>query len=102
MKAAAEEAARLEALGVGAVILFGLPSKRTPDGRAGWDPKIAGSINRQCACTPAEIAADTDGDGLTDCEERWLGTLANDDLRHRVGEILAVAQRNVALDDCGA
>ena len=29
-------------------------------------------------------------------------TLANDDLRHRVGEILAVAQRNVALDDCGA
>jgi porphobilinogen synthase len=36
VKAAAEEARRLEALGVGAVILFGLPSKKDVRGSGAW------------------------------------------------------------------
>src|SRR5262245_21413949 len=36
--AAAEEAARLESLGVGGVILFGIPASKDAEGSAGWDP----------------------------------------------------------------
>jgi porphobilinogen synthase len=38
VRAAAEEARRLEALGVGAVLLFGVPSRKDPTGSPGWDP----------------------------------------------------------------
>jgi porphobilinogen synthase len=34
---AAEEAARLEGLGVGAVLLFGVPSRKDPEGGGAWD-----------------------------------------------------------------
>src|SRR5687768_6998906 len=34
--AVAEEAARLEGLGIGAVILFGIPAKKHPKGEAAW------------------------------------------------------------------
>ncbi len=36
---AAEEAMRLEKLGVGGVILFGVPSVKDAQGTSGWDPK---------------------------------------------------------------
>jgi porphobilinogen synthase len=36
---AAREAVALHALGVGSVLLFGLPDQKHADGRAGWDPK---------------------------------------------------------------
>src|SRR6185503_2731168 len=35
---AAEEAQRLEGLGVGGVILFGIPAKKNATGTGGWDP----------------------------------------------------------------
>ena len=35
----AEEAARLERLGVGGVILFGIPGRKDATGSSGWDPK---------------------------------------------------------------
>jgi len=37
-EAAAEEAARLQALGVGGVILFGVPPSKDAKGSGGWDP----------------------------------------------------------------
>jgi porphobilinogen synthase len=37
--AAAEEARRLEALGVGGVILFGVPARKDATGSSGWDPE---------------------------------------------------------------
>jgi hypothetical protein len=40
----------------------------------GWDPLVPGTQNHQCICTAAEIAKDTDGDGMNDCQEKWLGT----------------------------
>ena len=36
---ASREAARLHALGVGSVLLFGLPVEKSPDGQAAWDPE---------------------------------------------------------------
>jgi porphobilinogen synthase len=36
---AAEEAAALEALGVGSVLLFGIPAHKDAEGSAGWDPQ---------------------------------------------------------------
>lgn len=39
VRAAAQEARRLEALGVGGVILFGIPATKSPDGREGADPE---------------------------------------------------------------
>jgi len=42
--------------------------------RLGWDPKIKKA--GECTCTPAQIAADGDRDGLNSCEESWLGTVA--------------------------
>ena len=39
-----EEAKRLEALGVGGVILFGVPATKDPTGSSGWDP--AGPVPR--------------------------------------------------------
>ncbi len=35
----AEEAARLAAAGVRAVLLFGIPPRKDPDGRGAWDPR---------------------------------------------------------------
>src|SRR5690242_5605450 len=35
----AEEAASLEALGVGSVLLFGIPARKDAEGSAGWDPQ---------------------------------------------------------------
>jgi hypothetical protein len=61
------------------------PTKRDTDGdgcndalevRVGWDPKMKKA--GECTCTPAQIAVDTDHDGLNDCEEGWIGTLPND------------------------
>ncbi len=60
------------------------PSKRDTDADgcgdlmesrdAGWDPLIPGSENNQCVCTEETRTADTDFDGLTDCEEKWLAS----------------------------
>lgn len=60
------------------------PSKRDTDGDgcsdlfehrdAGWDPLIPGTENNQCVCTAAERTGDNDKDGLSDCEEKWMGT----------------------------
>lgn len=36
---AAREAAALHGLGVGSVLLFGLPEQKDPEGRAAWDPR---------------------------------------------------------------
>ena len=44
--------------------------------RLGWDPKLKKA--GECTCTPAQIAADTDRDGLNSCEESWLGTIGVD------------------------
>ena len=41
--------------------------------RVGWNPNVPGQLNGECACGPNELG-DTDRDGLTDCEERWLGS----------------------------
>lgn len=41
---------------------------------AGWDPVVPGTQNNQCICTPAQKSTDTDKDGLTDCEEKWIGS----------------------------
>lgn len=41
---------------------------------AGWDPTIPGTTNNQCVCTPAQRTTDSDLDGLTDCEEKWIGS----------------------------
>lgn len=41
--------------------------------RVGWNPNVPGQLNGECTCGAAELP-DTDGDGLSDCEERWLGT----------------------------
>ncbi|MGQ0703121.1 MAG: porphobilinogen synthase [Gemmatimonadales bacterium] len=51
---AAEEAAALHALGVGSVLLFGLPEQKHPDGRAGWDPEgpVPATIRAIKAATP--------------------------------------------------
>jgi len=40
--------------------------------RVGWNPNVPGQLNGECTCGPNELV-DTDGDGLSDCEERWLG-----------------------------
>jgi hypothetical protein len=37
----------------------------------GFDPLVANTVPQ---CTPADLITDTDGDGLTDCEEKLLGT----------------------------
>ena len=37
----------------------------------GFDPLVPNIVPQ---CTPAELISDTDGDGLTDCEEKLLGT----------------------------
>jgi hypothetical protein len=41
--------------------------------RVGWNPNVPGQLNGECACGANE-RGDTDDDGLSDCEERWLGT----------------------------
>jgi hypothetical protein len=41
--------------------------------RVGWSPRIRGSVNNECTCSTSELG-DQDGDELSDCEERWLGT----------------------------
>ncbi len=41
--------------------------------RSAWNPKLA--VAGQCSCTQAQLK-DTDRDGLTDCEEGFLGSLA--------------------------
>jgi hypothetical protein len=41
--------------------------------RVGWNPRIRGSENNECTCASSELG-DQDGDDLSDCEERWLGT----------------------------
>ncbi len=49
--------------------------------RVGWDPKVprvSAAGRGECGCSPAEVANDTDKDELTDCEEKWLGTLSTD------------------------
>lgn len=51
---------------------------------AGWDPLIPGTQNNECVCTTDERVDDTDGDGLTDCEEKWIGS----------SSIIADADRN--------
>lgn len=42
--------------------------------RLSWDPLVPASVNQQCVCTPEDKAADTDKDGLSDCEEKWIGS----------------------------
>ncbi|MEW6431225.1 MAG: VWA domain-containing protein [Myxococcota bacterium] len=58
------------------------PTKRDSDedgcgdameARVGWNPNVPGQLNGECVCGANE-RNDTDRDGLTDCEERWLGT----------------------------
>lgn len=41
---------------------------------AGWDPLVPGwqTDPVHCDCKAEERVADSDGDGLTDCEEKWL------------------------------
>lgn len=48
------------------------------EGRVGWNPLVPGNTNNECTCTAVEARTDTDGDGLTDCEERWIGTASTD------------------------
>lgn len=62
------------------------PLKRDTDGdgcndsleiKVGWDPKTKKA--GECTCAPPlTTTGDKDHDGLTDCEEGWLGTLAAD------------------------
>jgi hypothetical protein len=42
----------------------------------GWDPKSKKA--GECVCKPEELTADPDNDGLSSCEEGWLGTLKSD------------------------
>ncbi len=60
------------------------PTRRDTDGdgcsdlmeeRSGWNPRVKG--NGECTCEMGPTV-DTDGDGLTDCEESWIGTLSTD------------------------
>ena len=63
----------------------------------GFDPLKAGTLSEpaHCFCFAAERTTDTDGDGLTDCEEYFIGTskrdydsdgdLLPDGLEHRGG-----------------
>lgn len=46
------------------------------EARVEWNPtkKVGG----QCTCTSTEATTDTDHDGLSDCEETWIGTLPGD------------------------
>lgn len=44
---------------------------------AGWDPLIPGYQNNECSCSEPQRTADTDKDGLTDCEEKWLASDPN-------------------------
>jgi hypothetical protein len=65
--------------------------------RQGFDPMIPGNLSdpQHCYCPKAERVQDTDGDGLLDCEEFYLGTskhrfdtdsdLLPDGLEHRGG-----------------
>jgi hypothetical protein len=46
------------------------------EARVGWDPRARAA--GQCTCTAAEIGADPDRDGLTTCEEKWVGTVSID------------------------
>ncbi len=48
------------------------------EGRVGWNPLVPGNTNNECTCTAKEAVADTDRDGLTDCEEKWIGTVSID------------------------
>lgn len=43
------------------------------EARVGWNPNVPGQLNNECVCGATELG-DTDRDGLSDCEERWLGT----------------------------
>lgn len=54
---AAHEVARLHALGVGSVLLFGLPAEKTPDGRAAWDPEgpVPAAIRSIKAAVPGMV-----------------------------------------------
>jgi hypothetical protein len=44
--------------------------------RLGWDPKMRRA--GECTCTAMAIGMDQDRDGLNNCEESWLGTIAID------------------------
>lgn len=46
--------------------------------RVAWDPLVDGRRNGQCSCQRELMEKDTDGDGLNDCEESWLGTSIKD------------------------
>ncbi len=40
--------------------------------QVGWDP--LSSMNNQCTCQGLTATQDSDLDGLTDCEEKWMGS----------------------------
>jgi porphobilinogen synthase len=97
-----EEARRLEGLGVGAVILFGIPARKDATGSGGWDPE--GPVPRALAAIRAAAPRLVRMADVCLCEYTdtgHCGVLAHGDV-HNDATLPLLAREAVAYAEAGA